>query len=370
LELVERMTPATVESLYLAWLNDTEVARRTEPGSSDATSPHYKYYRYATQHPDRLVYCEACGGEFIVTAYWLEKLEALAPGDERTGTVTLDGIERSDAIANEDGLEDHDRLDLISEYRQFLNRFPKHPAARKVRARIEELERLAAEDPGMQAPIDVSTPATIRQLISGTVLSAKRIDFDGDTKPDLLVLVEGTKPPGEEHAVDTEIWVTADFKIVRRAQRFRSGGYDYRWFVNLDDEPTPELITASGYEDGIDYSIERLDPVTFRQSVVLRFHPVIVQLRGRERTLFWGYPWDLRHALVRRRGGRVELLSMLDHTLTRESESVPASLPWQRRMPVVFFTGAPTQPGELDVVGAAEWLTLAELLRRAALEKP
>jgi len=216
----------------------------------------------------------------------------------------------------------------------------------------------------MRAPKEIPTPARIKKLVTGQIERTTTVDFDGDGKPDFIVYVRDKRKTDEEADIlGEELWITSTLKIVKR----RPGSdfeYQYMWFINLDDDPIPEIITAFGYADGITYSIYKQ---TFgnkkEDELLLQFNPVIDA--SDEGKYYWGYPWDLSDLKARRVGSHFEMLCSFDHKIEGD-EGGDDNPPWQRQTPVIFFEGKTTQPeATVNEVGTKKWMDLKTITRKA-----
>lgn len=137
--------------------------------------------------------------------------------------------------------------------------------------------------------------------------------------------------------------------------------YYYVWAVDLDDRLGDEYVVASGYADGIDYSIYR----NFKneKSLVFRFSPVLIDSSNKAEPFYWGYPWDIANIVTKKEGARTRILCSFDHGISRAEEIDTPK--WQLRMPAIFFTGVSTQPeSAVSTIKKQEWLTLDEIRKR------
>ncbi len=141
-------------------------------------------------------------------------------------------------------------------------------------------------------------------------------------------------------------------------------GINYQWFVNLDNDPEPEIISASGFEDGVDYSIYDLNVHDYTDSLLFRFNPVLLDSSVKSGTYFWGYPRDISHILTRDKNSKLEIYCSFDHNISRHFEEI--DIPgWQYILPVIFFTGNSSQPAiKVEKIKSAEWLSLEEIAKR------
>ncbi|MGY0039202.1 hypothetical protein [Pedobacter sp. NJ-S-72] len=148
--------------------------------------------------------------------------------------------------------------------------------------------------------------------------------------------------------------------ILRRSKSFNIiDGFHYRWFINLDNDPEPEIYEAIGDEDGADYTFVDQNLKTGKDKTLLYVNPVIIENDKK----YWGYPWDIKDFLARTDGKTVELFCSLKHSITRDGNET-ALPPGQKQMPVLFFKGHPTQKGEQKGLKNEEWLSLTEIISR------
>ncbi len=138
-------------------------------------------------------------------------------------------------------------------------------------------------------------------------------------------------------------------------------GLYYAWSANLDQHSDAEYIVASGFEDGMDYSILR--SLGDNSSLVFRFNPVLLNSSNGGDLYAWGYPSDIKNIIAKKENGEIRILCSFEHEVIR-SENV--SFPdWQKQVPVVFFTGQPTQSSKVGLIKQREWLTLDQVAVRA-----
>jgi len=217
----------------------------------------------------------------------------------------------------------------------------------------------------MRAPKLIPTPARSERLVRSPVAETRAIDFDGDRKLDYIVYVRSDVPIDSD-VYGTEIWITSDFKIIKRTSKYNVAA-DFKWFINLDDDPTPEIVSAFGYEDGIEYSVSKQNFKTGRDTHLFSFNPV---LRGRGKD-YWGYPWDIVDIHARRKGNHFELRCSFDHHVKGDFENIV--LPdWQKSVPVIFFDGESTQPATAKVgeIRTSRWLDISSIAGQARSRQP
>jgi hypothetical protein len=194
----------------------------------------------------------------------------------------------------------------------------------------------------MQSPVPCKPNATVEDAVKN-ILKCECVDLDGDGAQDFIVLGKSESASRDSAYLGRELWIASGGRIILRQDRWLSD-YAFRWFVNLDGDPVPEIISAYGFSDGIDYTIEKLDVEAGTRSDIFHFEPVLIDADGQK---YHGYPWDLKDIRVRRQGDRPEILAAM-------SERVPSELQDgddnagisadQRRIPRILFTGESTQP--------------------------
>lgn len=120
-------------------------------------------------------------------------------------------------------------------------------------------------------------------------------------------------------------------------------------------------FVASGSEQGIAYALYRVDRGG-RHRLLMQVHPVIVDTRdGRQ---YWGYPWDIDDMDFEvDKAGRAFVYASFEH-LDIESDAEIEIPKWQKRFPVLRFTGVSTQgdSANLKPVGFTRY-DLRDLIR-------
>jgi len=210
----------------------------------------------------------------------------------------------------------------------------------------------------MQTPRLVNTPPQISNSISGKILKTYAIDFDGDDKLDFLVYV---KNETSDTPFAFELWYASSFKLVKRVPKYISD-YDYKWFIDLDEDPEPEIISAYGFTDGIDYSIYDQNLAKGSDILLFRFNPVLVDSSNKQKEYYWGYPWDVTNITTKIESEVMRIRCSLNHDIVRDAYiNIPK---WQHTLPVIFFVGKTTQPDiEVEAIKKVRWLTLSEIVK-------
>jgi hypothetical protein len=221
--------------------------------------------------------------------------------------------------------------------------------------------------PQMQSPSKINTPPQIKRIVKGEIIQTQALDFDGDDKMDYLVLVKSRSAGPTDDRIGTELWVTSDLRVVKRKPKYASD-YDNIWLINLDGDRVPEVISAYGYSDGIDYAVYKQNLRGKDDTLLFYFKPVLIDPDNRTRDYYWGYPWDVTNIVLRYRNGEAEISCSLTHRI--ESSDVEggdnAGVPrWQQIIPAIFFDGKTTQPDiSVGDIGQRQWLTLKALAER------
>ncbi len=216
----------------------------------------------------------------------------------------------------------------------------------------------------MKSPTKIKTPIKIRKLVKGKIAETRTVDFDGDKKADYIVFVND-KSEDEIGELGYKLWINSNLKVVRR-QSWYYIEKDFSWFINLDEDPIPEIISASGYEDGIDYSIYKQNFNGQDDTLLLVFNPVIIDYSRKKKT-YWGYPWDIADVLAKPNGGSFELFCSFNHEIETDGDGDNSIVPeWQNRVPVIFFSGKTTQPqSTVEKVETKKWLNIREIIQEA-----
>lgn len=201
-------------------------------------------------------------------------------------------------------------------------------------------------------PMDTLTkyPSEIQSKIKGEIERVIQVDFTGDNNGDYIVQTKMDK-----EGKTTETWLTSDFLLFNRLSKY-IGDYDFIRFINLNNDPEPEIYSASGYSDGIDYALYDLNMKTGKQELLFYFNPVIID----NDQDYWGYPWDTEGVMKSTEGGVTMIYYSNDHNIEREGEmTYPDN---QKVLPVIFLTGHSTQP-EIGVeeIRNRTWKTIEEI---------
>jgi hypothetical protein len=213
--------------------------------------------------------------------------------------------------------------------------------------------------PYLQLPRRADLPPFIRGTIQGQMLPARTIDFDGDGNGDYLVIV---KNDTSKEPYGFELWYTSLGRVVKRVPKYTLAS-DLTWFINLDGDPEPELITARGTAEAVDYAVYDQHLTTGLDSLLFYFTPAFLESPQMSKEYYWGNPADVADIVVSDQSGQLLVRCSFEHSIPWKGRS---NLPWwQNMVPVILFVGKETR-GEIDfgVIRKTEWMTLREIAQR------
>ena len=215
----------------------------------------------------------------------------------------------------------------------------------------------------MQSPQKIKTPPQILETTPEFILKTETVDFNGDNKLDFIVLFQKQDKWRSPYGIrEFEWWYTSSFEVVKKIQK-SNVRFDYRWFINLDNDFEPEIVSARGYSDGMTYAFYDQNPINWSEKIILSFNPILLDASNKSKEYYWGYPWDLTNIISRIDKGMIQIRCSLDHDIIRDSENyVPK---WQKTLPVIFFTGKTTKPSvKVAPIRKVQWLTLQEIIEK------
>lgn len=187
------------------------------------------------------------------------------------------------------------------------------------------------------------------------ILSIESIDFTGDKNNDFIVK---TKIDENGYKI-CEYWISSKYELIRQIETYNDG-IKMRKYINLDNDPELEIIDASGYEDGIDYTVQNINLNTGELETVLYFNPIIET----ETKNYWGYPWDWTKLKIKS-DKRIKV--SLQHEIERDREiSFPRN---QKILPAIYFDGTPTQESHVGKIQESTWLSLKEIIGKAVITR-
>jgi len=218
----------------------------------------------------------------------------------------------------------------------------------------------------MQSPQEIDTPLQIWDTTSEFIIKTETIDFNGDNKLDYIVLFRN--PSWHSSSTEPfafEFWYSSSFKVVKKVPKYIVD-YDYRWFINLDKDPEPEIISALGYSDGITYAIYDQNPKNWAEPLILSFNPILFDLSNRSKEYYWGYAWDIKNIMTRTHRGMIQIRCSFDHEIYRDGEHYVPDWQQQNRLPVIFFVGKSKKRYTKDYrIGKLQWLSFQEIIEKA-----
>jgi hypothetical protein len=195
----------------------------------------------------------------------------------------------------------------------------------------------------------INYPAEISAKVKGEIHQVFQVDFTGDSLADFIIRTKMDSLGQIE-----EVWLTSKFLVFSKTKR-EAASYDFIGFMNLDNDPEPELYRAIGYSDGIDYAIYNLNMKTGRHELLFYFNPVIIENEND----FWGYPWDTKGIITSKANGFTMIYCSIDHDIERDGEiTIPEN---QKVLPVLFLSGQSNQPIPIAEIRNRAWHTLEEL---------
>ena len=196
-------------------------------------------------------------------------------------------------------------------------------------------------------------PNNLQVLINGKIIRVLKVDFNGDHKSDFICQYKSFA--NSENTDFIEAWITSDYKIFKTEKKY-SMDFDFIWFVNLDNDSEPEIFSATGYEDGIDYAFYDQNLKTGNNSLLFYFNPVIIE-DGKN---YWGYPWDIKDIILKRDSTNIYIKSSIDNVIERDGNLTIDDT--NKQFPVIFFTGHSTQPNiKVEGIRNIKWMPLVEL---------
>jgi hypothetical protein len=206
----------------------------------------------------------------------------------------------------------------------------------------------------------IKNPTELKDVSSGRKFQTIHVDFDGDGLKEYICQTDPKTGMIDQH---NEIWIDSDFKKVKSIEKDRDG-YDFFRFVNIDSDSEPEIFSATGYPEGMDYCFIDQDLKSGKDVIMFYFNPVILDSENR----YWGYPWDITDILLKLENGQVKVKCSLDHDIEMEGEVTRPET--QSQCPVICFSGKSTQPGvKVGRINGFEWLTMKEIMDRIAIKK-
>ncbi|WGL18332.1 hypothetical protein PVT68_08560 [Microbulbifer bruguierae] len=104
----------------------------------------------------------------------------------------------------------------------------------------------------------------------------------------------------------------------------------HEWYFESD--PSLRYI-AVGYEDGIDYSLERVGK-DGKLNLLLKVNPIVKDSNNK---FWWGYPWSTKDILIQKTDGKIYLYASFEHCIERDGNIIVPE--WQATMPALLLSG-------------------------------
>ena len=183
-------------------------------------------------------------------------------------------------------------------------------------------------------------------FMNGIVESAEVIDFNGDNKKDFIFKL---KP--DSLGIINEYWINSDFSIAKKVL-FTNELFHYKWFINLDGDPEPEIIEAVGDSIAANFLVIDQNLKLGKDSVLFYFKPVFFE-NGKQ---YWSIHKNITNIIARAKGKTIQIFCSLNDT---DIVKVPQIL-----LPILFFKGKSTPNQDLYSFNKMEWLTLKEIMNK------
>ena len=168
-------------------------------------------------------------------------------------------------------------------------------------------------------------PKDIQEQFPQEIIKVFSIDLDQDENADYIITFD---------SIFKTCYMDSKFKIRSCDTRGNADGFVYYYFAQLDNDSMLELFEFQGDEDYSDYKLLKLDPKTWKTSVLFKISPWITTADNRNNEIFWGYPWDIDGIELKKDGDNILLPVSLDVMGTDIDVE---------KYPNIFFTGVPTQ---------------------------
>ncbi len=201
----------------------------------------------------------------------------------------------------------------------------------------------------LHAPAPCDAPPWLKEIVRG-LKSCQCVDFTGDGVPDYIALGATSQVENKTDGtpLGDEWWVTSDRHVVVKRTRWYAD-HNYIWLARLDAGLQPIIISAYGFAEGIEYTLQKLDLSTGTFTILFYFDPVLVEADGQ---LYHGYPWDVSDILAEGTGGTTRLRAAMRPRPAADAPRVGdpgmgdnGRMPDRQKMvPVLFFAGRSTQP--------------------------
>lgn len=210
----------------------------------------------------------------------------------------------------------------------------------------------------LKSPTEIEMPNQIISIQRDSILKAFTIDFNGDNKLDYIITVQPSK---DYESLYQEYWYTSDYRFYKKVNQF-DGDFDFKFFVNLDNDSIPEIVRATGFSDGIDYYVTRQDTLLKSEKILFYFIPIIKKEVENRIGYYWGYPKSLRSIIINTISRKKLLLCSINHSIMRDGEIYHPEN--QRIFPLLMFDGNPQSNYSYEAqIENSQWLTIDEIIK-------
>jgi len=180
-------------------------------------------------------------------------------------------------------------------------------------------------------PSIIETPFIIMKNLGDSVIKTESVDFNGDRKLDYIVFV---KTGLEDEPLRREYWFDSNFNLFKKVDLFIMD-YNFKFFVNIDQDSVPEILRAKGYSDGIDYYFTKQNMKAKDETVLFYFNPIIKKTVSNKKSYYWGYPWCLKTIFLHTENEIIKINCSLNHSIIRDGEILfPEN---QSILPIIIF---------------------------------
>ena len=206
----------------------------------------------------------------------------------------------------------------------------------------------------LQFAREIVVPEKLRGLYKQKKIRVFAIDLDSDKKTDYIVHEVG--------AYNTCYFSHAFERKNCEKLGYAQGGFDYRFFAQLDSDPMLELFMFSGFGDGSDYKLYKFDSKTWSRKLLFPIHPLLIPKSKDKTGIFWGYPWNIQSLEVKKDQEVPKITATFRYRPSMLDAEEPT--PEELRAPGLYFNGTATQGGNQGhLVDDRKLYTLDELVK-------
>ena len=144
------------------------------------------------------------------------------------------------------------------------------------------------------SPVEIETPHKLVEISHDSIIHTYTVDFTGDKKPDYIT-IKKNEINTEPYAA--EFWYNSDFSLYRKVDLYNFD-FDFKYFINLDNDSIPEILRVQGYSDGVNYFFTRQNIKDKNETVLFYFNPIIRSTINDTLEYNWGYPKTLDSILL------------------------------------------------------------------------